>query len=56
MSRTIESRFVRIPEDMYRKIVAMAKEEDRSIASTVRVCIVAELRRRQAEAEVGHGR
>ena len=50
MSRTTESRFVRIPEDLYREVAAMAKEEDRSISSTVRTCVRAELQRRQAAA------
>ena len=40
MSRTTESRFVRIPEDLYREVDSMAKEEDRSISSTVRTCVV----------------
>jgi hypothetical protein len=51
MSRTTESRFVRIPEDLYREVAAMAKEDDTSIARTVRACVRAELQRRKAAGE-----
>jgi F0F1-type ATP synthase membrane subunit b/b' len=50
MSRTTESSFVRIPNDLYQEIVAVAKEDDHSIASTIRACVRAELQRRKAAA------
>jgi hypothetical protein len=46
MSRTSESRFVRIPQDLYLEVATMAKEDDHSVASTVRTLVRAGLQRR----------
>ena len=46
MSRTTESRFVRIPADLYQEVIAVAKEDDHSVASTVRALVRDGLKRR----------
>jgi hypothetical protein len=46
MSRTTESSLVRIPADLYQQIAAVAKDDDHSVASTVRALVREGLKRR----------